>query len=70
MLVLAGLATGLGRLYIYALLTLLILPGGSLLGIEAPYAHDFSRRIDPADWNHILMVRFLRAYPLPKDESA
>ena len=69
MLVLAGLATGLGRLYIYAFLTLLIMPGGALLAIGAPYRMIFLGVLI-LSVGIILLVRFLRAYPLPKDESA
>ena len=69
MLVLAGLATGLSRLYIYAFLTLLILPGGALMDIEAPYRMIFLGALILLI-GIILLVRFLRAYPLPKDGPA
>jgi hypothetical protein len=69
MLLAAGLITGLDRLFIYAILTILILSGGGLLGIEPEIRVVFLGALILLI-GIILLVRFLRVYPLPKDESA
>jgi hypothetical protein len=65
----AGLITRLDRLIIYAILTLLILPGGLLLGVE-PELRVVFLGASILLIGVILLLRFLRAYPLQKDESA
>ena len=65
----AGLITRLDRLIIYAILTMLILPGGLLLGVEPELRVVFLGALILLI-GVILLVRFLRAYPLQKDESA
>jgi len=67
MMITAGLVTRLDRLFVYAFLTLLIVPGGAILGIEPSYRVIFLGSLILLI-GIILLVRFLRAYPLPKDE--
>ena len=69
MMLTAGLITRLDRLFVYAGLALLIVPGGAVLGIEPEIRVVFLGALILAI-GLILMARFLRAYPLPKDESA
>lgn len=69
MMLLAGIATGLSRLFVYAVLTMLIVPGGAVLGIVPEMRVIFLGALI-LTVGIILLVRFLRAYPLPKDESA
>ena len=69
MLLAAGLITRLNRLFIYAILTMLILPGGALLGVEPEIRVIFLGALILLI-GIILLFRFLRTYPLPKDESA
>lgn len=67
--IMAALITRLDRLIIYAVLTMVILPGGSILGIE-PEIRVVALGMIILTVGLYLLVRFLRAYPLPKDESA
>jgi hypothetical protein len=69
MMLVAGVATGLARLYVYAVLTMLIVPGGAVLGILPEMRVIFLGALILAI-GIVLLLRFLRAYPLPKDESA
>jgi hypothetical protein len=69
MMIIAGLITRLNRLFIYALLTPLMLLGGQALGIEPELRVVFLGTIILLI-GIIYLLRFLRAYPLPEDESA
>jgi hypothetical protein len=65
----AGLLTGITRLYVYALLFLLIFIVGTYLNLNpAVYVLIMGTLIEAVGiW---LMVRFLRKYPLPEQEGA
>jgi hypothetical protein len=67
--IVAGLITRLDRLFLYALLTLLILPGGAVLSV-APEPRVVFLGAMILLIGLVLLLRFLRAYPLPRDESA
>ena len=69
MLIVAGLVTRLDRLFVYAFLALVILPSGALLGIK-PAVRVILVGTLILSIGIILLVRFVRAYLLPKDESA
>ncbi len=69
MMLVAGLITRLYRLFIYAGLSLLVVPGGAVLGIEPEIRVIFLGALILAT-GLIFLARFLHAYPLPKDESA
>ncbi|MDX1416618.1 MAG: hypothetical protein R3293_20630 [Candidatus Promineifilaceae bacterium] len=66
--ILGGALTGLSRFYAYAVLTLVIIGTGIFLGIDAPYyVLLLGLAILMVGIN--LMIRFLRKYPLPDEES-
>ena len=69
MLVAAGLMTRLDRLFIYAALTVLIVPGGSLLGIEPPYRVIFLGTLI-LTIGIVFLIRFLHRYPMEPEESS
>jgi hypothetical protein len=69
MLVAAGLMTRLDRLFIYAALTVLIVPGGSLLGIEPPYRVIFLGTLI-LTIGIVYLTRFVRRYPMEPEESS
>jgi hypothetical protein len=69
MLVLAGLVTRLDRLFVYAALTVLIIPGGVVLGIEAPYRVIFLGTLILII-GIVLLIRFVRRYPLEPEKSS
>jgi hypothetical protein len=69
MLLVAGLVTRLDRLIGYAILTMLIVPGGAVLGIAPEFRVIFLGAMILVI-GIMLLARFLRAYPLPKDGPA
>lgn len=65
----AALITRLDRLFVYAALTMLIVPGGAVLGIAPEIRVIFLGAVILLV-GIILLIRFLRAYPLPEDGQA
>jgi len=69
MLVLGGLVTRLDRLFVYAALTILIIPGGVVLGIEPSYRVIFLGTLILIIGT-VFLIRFLRKYPMEPKKSS
>ncbi len=69
MLVSAGLVTRLDRLFVYAALTVLVIPGGVVLGIEPSYRVIFLGSL-VLIIGIMLLIRFVRRYPMEPGKSS